>query len=136
MKTVRNMVVLCVAMVAVSGIWMGKAGPLPAAETTGCTKAEGAAILTIVTNTGECVAPIVFQGLLSGQPAATIVDAALSCGGATAEGVLAYVESLIAGGGEAGAEAGVASMSPEMQQRVAALHFELLNRVAAKKAAK
>jgi hypothetical protein len=134
MKIVRNMLIACVAAVALSSFWLGSP-TAPEEALAGCTKAEGSAILTIVTSTGQCVAPIVFQGLVAGLPAGAIVDAALACTGATAEGVLAYVESLIAGG-EAGTEAGIASMSPEMQQRVAALHFELLNRVAAGKAGK
>jgi hypothetical protein len=133
MKTVRNMVLACVAMVALSAFWLGAPARdgVGGAALAGCTKQQGSALLSIVTETGECVGPIVFQGLLAGQGAGAIVDAALACAGATAEGVLAYVESLISG---AFPEAGAAQASPEMQQRIAALHFELLNRVAAKRA--
>lgn len=139
MKTVRNMLALCVMMVVASGLWLGKSpAPSPLEETVGCTKQEGAAVLSIVTSTGQCVAPIVVQGLMAGLPAAAIVDAALACGGATVEAILAFVESLmVPPAAEAGVEAGAlgaSATSAEMQQRLAALHFELVNRVANKKA--
>jgi hypothetical protein len=91
---------------------------------TSCTAQEGAGILNILTKTGECVEPIVVQGLLAGEPAGTIADAALACGGATLDGVLAYVESLL------NPTDGGAALTQESIQRIAALHAELLNRKA------
>jgi hypothetical protein len=102
---------------------------------TGCTKSQGSALDSILTSTGECVSPIVIQGLFSGQPAGAIVDMALTCLGSTVEAVLAYVESLEAPL-DGGLDGGIAALSPDMQQRLGALHAELVNRVAAKKAAR
>jgi hypothetical protein len=90
----------------------------------GCTKQEVSGIAQILTQVGTCVEPIVVQGLLAGQPAGTIATSALSCAGATLDGILAYVESLMSGG-DAGA-----ALSADAAERLGALHAELLNRKA------
>jgi len=110
---------------AVVLIWGG--GILFGVGATGaCTKAEETGILKIVTQTGACVAPIVVQGILAGEPAGQIADSALACAGADIESVIAFVESLMSSDAGVG-DSGLA-LSPVAEERLGALHAELLNR--------
>jgi hypothetical protein len=133
---VRRMMMALVVMVAAWTLWLGGQHAARTEETlAGCSATTESATGALLTQVGTCVAPIVMQGVLSGQTAVAIVDAALACVGSTVDAIIAYVQILIAGAGSDGGgpvEAGIVGGAPPpgyvVQARLQAVLDELYAR--------
>jgi len=60
----------------------------------GCTPQARSQVVTDLGPGASCALPIIVNGLISGQPVAGLIDAALTCAGETIDGIIALVTSL------------------------------------------
>jgi len=99
----------------------------------GCTPQVRAEVATDLGPVASCAMPILVSGLVAGQPVEALIDLALTCAGATIDGLIALVEDLEkAPANEAGvAEAAVPATPAALagyRLNLAELHAALLKR--------